>query len=91
MEAKDRGKKELLNLCPPALRILNNSTDRFFKIFDVHATLMRRTSGKTIGTFKQCSAFSNTGQHWTEKYFHFVALCLDMRAWEVRDAAHKAD
>jgi hypothetical protein len=59
MEAKDRGKKELLNYAPPppALRILNNSADRFFKIFDVHATLMRRTSEKTIGTFKQCSAF----------------------------------
>jgi len=35
----------------------------------LHAALTRRTSGRSLGTFKQNSAPSDIGEQWKEKYF----------------------
>jgi hypothetical protein len=31
--------------------------------------IIRRTSGRILGTFKQSNALSDIEQHWTERYF----------------------
>ena len=36
------------------------------------STLVRRTSGRNLGTFKQSSSFSESGEDWTERYLHIV-------------------
>jgi len=37
---------------------------------DIFLLLIRRTRGRSLGTFKQRFALPDIGQHWTEKYFH---------------------
>ena len=40
--------------------------------FSLNTTLVRRTSGLSLGAFKQGSPLSDIGQHWTEKSFQVV-------------------
>jgi len=37
-----------------------------------HISLIRRTSGHTLGTLKKNNTLPNTRQQWTQDYFHNV-------------------
>ena len=37
-----------------------------------NTTFTRRTSGRSLGTFKQSSVLSNVREHWTQECFHIV-------------------
>jgi hypothetical protein len=61
------------------LRVLRVSPVIIPPIFHIHylnVTLNRRTSGRSLGTFKQNAAVSDIGEHWTEKYFQLISSNL---------------
>jgi hypothetical protein len=52
-----------------------------------NTALMRRISGRDLGTFKQSSIVWDLGDHWTGKHIH-KGLCAVQQFWRFRSVIY---